>query len=39
MARAMCGWKVVGRKITEKQMEMLGLKDTVHGLAKANGVK
>ena len=38
MVRAMCGWKVVDRKMTEEQIEMLGLKKTVHELAIANGV-
>ena len=29
MVRAMCGQKVVDRKTTEKQMDMLGLKETI----------
>ena len=39
MVRAMCGQKVVDRKTTEKQMDMLGLKETIDRLATANGVK
>ena len=38
MVRAMCGWKVVVRKTTEEQMGMLGLRETVDGLATAYGV-
>ena len=38
MVRAMCGQKVVDRKTTEKQMDMLGLKETIDWLATANGV-
>ena len=29
MVRAMCGQKVVDRKTTEEQMDMLGLKETI----------
>ena len=29
MVRAMRGWKVVDRKTTEEQMDILGLKETV----------
>ena len=29
MVRAMCGQKVVGRKTTEEQIDMLGLKETI----------
>ena len=39
MIRAMCIRKVVDRKTTKEQMDMLGLKETVDGLAKANGVR
>ena len=39
MVRAMCGQKIVDRKTTEKQMDMLGLKETIHWLATANGVR
>ena len=37
--RAMCSQKVVDRKTTEKQMDMLGLKETIDRLATANGVR
>ena len=37
--RAMCGQKVVDRKTTEEQMDMLGLKETMDRLATANGVR
>ena len=39
MVRAMCGRKVVDRKTTELQMDMLGLKDTINRLATANRVR
>ena len=39
MVRAMCGQKVVDRKTTEEQMDMLGLKETINRLATANGVR
>ena len=39
MVRTMSTRKVVGRKTTEEQKEMLGLKETVDGLATANGVR
>ena len=39
MVRAMCGQKVVDRKTTEEQMEMLGLKETIDRLTMANGVR
>ena len=39
MARAMCGKKVVDRKTTEEQMDMLGLKETIDWLATGNGVR
>ena len=35
--RAMCGWNIVDGKTTE-QMDRLGLKETVVGLATTNGV-
>ena len=38
MVRAMCGQKVVDRKTTKEQMDMLGLKETIDRLATANGV-
>ena len=39
MVRAMCGQKVVDRKTTEEQMDMLGLKETTERLATVNGVR
>ena len=39
MVRAMCGQKVVDRKATEEQMDMLELKETVDRLETANGVR
>ena len=39
MMRAMCGQKVVHRKTTGEQMDMLGLRKTVDRLATANGVR
>ena len=39
MVKAMCGQKVVDRKTTEEQMEMLGLRETIDPLATANGVR
>ena len=39
MLRAMCGQKVVDRKMNEEQMDMLALKETIDRLATANGVR
>ena len=39
MVRAMCGAKLMEKKRTEDLMEMLGLRDTVVQMAKANGVR
>ena len=39
VVKAMCDQKVVVRKTTEKQMDMLGLKETIKWLATTNGVK
>ena len=39
MVRAMCGAKLMKKKRTEDLMEMLGLKETVVQMAKANGVR
>ena len=39
MVRAMCGAKLMEKKRKEHLMEMLGLKETVVQMAKANGVK
>ena len=30
MVRAMCGQKVVDKKMTEEQIDMLGLKETIN---------
>ena len=37
MMRTMCSRRLVDRKTTEELMDMLGLKETVEGLATANG--
>ena len=39
MVRAMCGQKVVDRKTTEEQMNMLELRKTIDRLATANVVR
>ena len=39
MMRTMCGAKLMEIKRTEDLMEMLGLKETVVQMAKANGVR
>ena len=39
MVRAMCSQKVVDRKTTEEQMDMLGLKETIDQLATVDGVQ
>ena len=39
MVRAMCGAILMEKKRTEDLMEMLGLKETVVQMAKANGVR
>ena len=39
MVRAMCGAKLMEKKRTEDLMGMLGLKETVVEMAKANGVR
>ena len=39
MMRAMCSQKVVDRKTTEEQMDMLGLKETIDQLATVIRVK
>ena len=39
MVRSMCGVKLVDRKNTEELTEMLGLKETLDRMAKANGVR
>ena len=35
--KTMCGQKVVDRKMTEEQMDMLGLKENIDWLATVNG--
>ena len=39
MVRAMCSAKLMEKKRTEDLMEMLGLKETVVQMAKANGMR
>ena len=39
MVRSMCGVKLVDRKNMEELMEMLGVKETLYGMAKANEVR
>ena len=39
MVRAVCGAKLMEKKRTEDLMEMIGLKETVVQMAKANGVR
>ena len=39
IVRAMCGQKVVDRKTTEEQMDILELKETIDRLATANKVR
>ena len=39
MVRSMCGVKLVDRKNTEELMKMLGWKETLDRMAKANGVR
>ena len=39
MVRSMCAVKLVDRKNTEELMKMLGLKETLDKMAKANGVR
>ena len=39
MVRSMCGVKFVDKKKMEELMEILGLKETLNRMAKANGVR
>ena len=39
MVRSMCGVKLVDRKKMEDMMEVLGLRETLDRMAKANGVR
>ena len=38
MMRAMCGVKMIGKRRSQELMRLLGLKDTLDGLAWATGV-
>ena len=38
MVKALCNQKVVDRKTTEEQIDLLGLKETIDRLATANGM-
>ena len=37
--RTMCGVKLMEKRKTEDLMDLLGLKETIEGLARANGVR
>ena len=39
MVKTMCGRKVVDRKTSEEQMDMLGLRETIERLATLIGVR
>ena len=39
MMRAMCGVKLIEKRKGQKLMSLLGLKDTLGGLARASGVR
>ena len=39
MMRTMCGVKLMEKRKTEDLMDLLGLKETIEGLARANGVR
>ena len=39
MVRAMCGAKLMDKRNSEVLMEMLGLKNTLDGMARASGVR
>ena len=39
MVRAMCGVKLVVKNNSRELMDMLGLKETIDGLARANAVR
>ena len=39
MMRAMCGFKIVEKRRSQKLMSLQGLKDTLNGLARASGVR
>ena len=39
MMRAMCGVKMIGKSRSQELMSLLGLKNTLDGLARASGVR
>ena len=39
MMRAMCGVKIIEKRRSQELMSLLGLKDTLNGLARASGVR
>ena len=39
MMRAMCGVKIIEKRSSQELMSLLGLKDTLKGLARATGVR
>ena len=39
MIRAMCGFKLIEKRWSQKRMSLLGLKDTLDGLTKASAVR
>ena len=39
MMKAMCGWKVLNRKTSEEQMDMLGLKENIDQIVTVNGAR
>ena len=39
MMRAMCGVKIIEIRMSQELMSLLGLKDTLEGLARASGVR
>ena len=39
MMRAMCGVKLIEKRRSQELMSLLGLKDTLDGLARASGVR
>ena len=39
MMRAMCGVKIMEKRRSQELMSLLGLKDTLDGLARASGVR
>ena len=39
MMRAMCGTKIIHKRRSQELMSLLGLKDTLDGLARASGVR